>query len=367
MKVKRLRLKEFTAFKDTEVEFSPGLNVFIGENATGKSHLMKLSYSILRALDSKERPRGASIQGLRERVREKLCAVFMPEDDQIHRLVNRQRGRKKATVEMTVEGWGSWIVTFSLTTVGQFSIDVDLTNRDSGRYPRLPGCVFIPSREVLAMYDGFAAAYQGRELSFDETYYDLCVALSAKPLRGKPASEMSALIKPLERILRGTVRLEGNRFRVHSRENEGILEPHLLAEGFRKIACLVHLIKNGSLMKNGFLFWDEPEANLNPKLVTQMAYMLRTLADKGIQVFVATHDYLLSHELSLAVEYEHKPRVPSRFFACSRTDQGLVEVEAGATLADLGHNSILDEFAAHYDRERDSFAKSTGIMRGERT
>ncbi len=364
MRIKRLWLKEFTAFKETKVEFSPGLNVFIGENATGKSHLMKLSYSILQAWGSKERPRDSSIQGLRERMLKKLCAVFMPDDDQIRRLVNRQRGQKTANVEMTIEGRGSWTISFSLTTMGRFLIDVDLSGAHGGTYPKLPGCVFIPSREVLAMYDGFAAAYQGRELSFDETYYDLCVALSAKPLRGKPASEMAALIRPLEGILRGTVRLEGNRFHVYSKESEGILEPHLLAEGLRKIACLAYLIKNGSLMKNGFLFWDEPEANLNPKLVTQIAYMLRRLADKGIQVFIATHDYLLSHELSLAVEYGHSPRVPCRFFACSRTDQGLVEVETGATLADLENNPILDEFAAHYDRERESFSKSNGSMRG---
>ncbi len=35
------------------------------------------------------------------------------------------------------------------------------------------------------MYEGFVAAYSDRELSFDETYYDLCVALSANPIKGK--------------------------------------------------------------------------------------------------------------------------------------------------------------------------------------
>ncbi len=46
--------------------------------------------------------------------------------------------------------------------------------------------IFLPTREVLAMYEGFAAAYQDRELSFDETYYDACVALGRGALRGAP-------------------------------------------------------------------------------------------------------------------------------------------------------------------------------------
>lgn len=31
----------FTAFRKLQLDFSPGLNVLIGPNATGKTHLMK--------------------------------------------------------------------------------------------------------------------------------------------------------------------------------------------------------------------------------------------------------------------------------------------------------------------------------------
>ena len=207
------------------------------------------------------------------------------------------------------------------------------------------------------MFDGFIAAYDERELSFDETYYDLCVALSAKPLRGARRGDIASLLRPLENILGGRVVLEGGRFHVSA--PDGFIEAHLLAEGFRKIAGLVHLIANGSLMQNGLLFWDEPEANLNPRLVTRVAQALCTLTRGGVQVFVATHDFLLSHELSLAAEYGTEPRVPMRFFAFSRQDGGPVTVESGGTLAELSHNPILEEFAAHYDRERALFSSTT--------
>ena len=59
---------------------------------------------------------------------------------------------------------------------------------------------------------------------------------------------------------------------------DGAIDAHLLSEGQRKIASLVRLIVNGSLTSNDLLFWDEPEANLNPRLVTKVATALRALA-----------------------------------------------------------------------------------------
>ena len=42
MKIKRIKFQNYTVFEDQQMEFSPGINVIIGENGTGKTHLMKL-------------------------------------------------------------------------------------------------------------------------------------------------------------------------------------------------------------------------------------------------------------------------------------------------------------------------------------
>ena len=49
MRVDSLTLKDFTVFSDANFEFSPGLNVLIGANGTGKSHVLKVLYSITRS------------------------------------------------------------------------------------------------------------------------------------------------------------------------------------------------------------------------------------------------------------------------------------------------------------------------------
>jgi energy-coupling factor transporter ATP-binding protein EcfA2 len=354
MKLGKLHLKRFTVFQDAQFDFSEGLNVLIGANATGKTHLMKLLHATLSSLRRWENATRGSDEpsqlALRSMLKKKLAGVFRPNDDSVGRLVFRTGAPSHATVELHDTGNG--VMKFGLTTVSdievpQHSLEVSQES------------VFIPSREAFAMYE--AVHKTNFEVSpwFDETYHDLCLALRKEALKGKRATAANLLVRPLEKeVLGGKVHLHKGRFYIYG-AGGGFIEAPLVAEGWRKIASLVRLVVNGSLAKNGFLFWDEPEANLNPKLVRIVAEMLRRLAASGIQVFVATHDYLLTHELSLAAEYpDQQPRelrCAIRFFALSRRNHGIVP-QPGNILADLLDNPILDEFSALYDRRREMFA-----------
>jgi len=46
MSIKSAHLQNFTVFEKLEVEFSNGINVVIGTNGTGKTHLLKVLYAI---------------------------------------------------------------------------------------------------------------------------------------------------------------------------------------------------------------------------------------------------------------------------------------------------------------------------------
>jgi len=349
MKITKLELDRFSAFKQATFEFSPGINVLLGANGTGKSHLMKLLHCVLKTHRDVGEGNGGQHNTFGTRLAQKLDAVYRPDNHGIGRLVYRKVGKSKATVRLCAD---EGEVCFRLTTQGNVHVD-------ARTLPEAERVLFIPSREALAMYEGFIAAYEGRELAFDETYYDLCVALSANPLKGPRAGAASQLAKPLEQVLGGTVHLQGNKFFVYS--DDGFIEAHLLAEGLRKIASLVRVIVNGSLMRNGFLFWDEPEANLNPKLVTVVAGTLRRLAAAGVQIFVSTHDYLLSTKLSLAAEYrQQQPKdlqCDMRFFCLAREGAGAVNVESAPVLPLLKNNPILQEFAEHYNEETRLFSQ----------
>ena len=45
MAITRLQLENFTAFESLDMELSPGINVLVGANGTGKTHIMKVCYA----------------------------------------------------------------------------------------------------------------------------------------------------------------------------------------------------------------------------------------------------------------------------------------------------------------------------------
>jgi DNA repair ATPase RecN len=48
--LKQLNIKNLTLFpNEHQLSFAAGLNVFVGENGTGKTHLMKMVYSLIAA------------------------------------------------------------------------------------------------------------------------------------------------------------------------------------------------------------------------------------------------------------------------------------------------------------------------------
>ncbi len=177
-------------------------------------------------------------------------------------------------------------------------------------------------------------------------------------------NKVKHLIEPLEKVIGSGERIskENDHFYLESSEG-GKLEVNLIAEGHRKLSMLAYLVRNGSLTPESALLWDEPEANLNPKLVTVVVDFLLNLANAGAQIFIATHDYLLSYELSLRAEYGLNSNI--RFFSLYRQEgEDGVLVESGNTLADLMNNPILDAFVEHNDRENALFYEAEPEVAG---
>ena len=83
-----------------------------------------------------------------------------------------------------------------------------------------------------------------------------------------------------------------------------------------------------------------------------------------MQVFLATHDYVLTSDLSRAIETNADWRPGTVFFALGRRDgQEGVAVERGELLADLQDNAILEAFASLHERERAAFDSAGGPLK----
>jgi energy-coupling factor transporter ATP-binding protein EcfA2 len=351
VKISRLKVQRFTAFEDAEFVFAPGVNVLIGENGTGKSHVLKLLYTLSEAV--RRQHRGEGLDGLgplatADFVKEMLRGVFLPEE--IGRLVRRAPGRQAAEISL------AW------TNGASLEVEVGPGNSISttldGDFSGLQEAVFIPTREMLSIYPGFTAAWLKRESEFDRTYFELSKQLGLKLLRGARDEPRRALLEPLEQAIHARVRQENGRFYLKY-EDGGDIEAPLAAEGHRKLAMLAYLIANGSLTANGFLFWDEPEASINPSLARTTGNVIFGLARLGLQNFVTTHDYVLASEASLQAGSDASA-TSARFFALGRAQGHVgVAVETGERLTDLERNPILDAFVELNVRERTALASAS--------
>lgn len=151
----------------------------------------------------------------------------------------------------------------------------------------------------------------------------------------------------------GKIIQENNKFYL-KQPNLGKLEMGLLAEGYRKIATIVQLIANGTIQENTILFWDEPEANINPKMLPVLSKLFIQLARMGVQLFISTHSYFIMQDLGLFAEYENEEQLDIQFTSLYFED-GVVKVESVSQLKELEHNAIDEEFNRLYNREQELF------------
>ena len=328
--LERIELRNFTAFADLSLDLSPGVNVFIGTNGTGKTHLLKLLYA---ACDVSRSERSFA---------DKLVRVFLPFQGSIGRMVRRQRGSSTASVSVR-RGEATLSVSFSNHTQLPERATVQAT-----RWREHPiECAYIPVKEMLAHAPGFRSLYDTREIHFEETYADLITRAYLPKLRGPIDEDRRKLLDIIQQQMRGTVVVQEEEFFLKS--SAGNLEFSLLAEGLRKLALIWLLIQNGILLGGSALFWDEPEANLNPAVMGTVAEILLELRRLGVQIFVATHDYVLLKELSLRT----RPDDPVAYHALFRDGDPEAGVSASTTAAlDSVHpNAIRETFLSLFDRE----------------
>ena len=345
--LKRLELDNFTAFPQAHLDFASGLNVIVGDNGTGKTHLLKAAYSILAVLREGATPApGKTAEPtkthLQPHLASKFVGVFRP--DNLGRLATRRQGRSRSQVYARFE-YSDLDCGFSFATQSRSEVSLERTPR---RWLEQPP-VYLPTRELLTIYPGFVPVYESHYLEFEETWRDTCLLLGAPTLRGKREHTVKTLLDPLEQIMGGAIRLDHNGRFYLQQPGQGKLEMGLVAEGWRKIAMLAHLIGNGALLGQGYLFWDEPEANLNPRLIRQVARTIMATAQQGVQIFVATHSLFLLRELELLAADPAYQDVPQRYFALAAGEDG-VAVNAGESAEDINPLVLLDEELAQSDR-----------------
>lgn len=347
MKIQQLELQDFMIFHKIDTKFSPNINIICGENGTGKTALIKLLYSCVKSCDILQNSKNDTTKEKFESILvSKLQGVFRPEKNNVGRLVYRRQGSNRAEISVYFNRGCSLEVGFG----NRQEKHVDIT---ASKFP-LPSCnaIYIPPKEIISSTENFVSLYTDYHIAFEETYYDLARLLERPLKKGPNTSEQNAVLKSFEKIINGNILQKDKVFYLQVK-GAGEFEMGLVSEGYRKLATIMYLILSGSLSKDAILFWDEPETNMNPKMIQPMVDAIVELAKLGVQVFVTTHDYFVQQCFNMAAMYPPKdtPTLKYKFISLYKTDSG-VEIESVNQLNDLAHNAVMEEFDQLYDREQ---------------
>jgi predicted ATPase len=298
MAITKVELENFTVFENAKFEFCEGVNVLIGENGTGKTHLMKVLHTGNTMFSSKFTYNINDLFGNRFKTTKGYRFIINNNDSY------------------------PWVLKCLAAPQGLTLSEPDYIHMNIGE--KKPS-VFIPSKEVLSMSNITRVAEEYKKtLNLDITLTDIIEkAQNMIPDNIPPfALEIS---KKIENHIEGKVFFDEKDKTFWIDKSSGKKIPFTSeAEGFRKLGLLWQLIMNKSIKEDTILFWDEPEANINPNNIPFIVDILFELQRNGVQIFIATHSYDVARwfELSSADGDNLK------YFNLKKTDNG---VECTAT------------------------------------
>ena len=328
-----IAMENFSVFEYSKMNFCNGVNVFIGENGTGKTQILKMLYTICMALNKQHENFALSMLD--------IVDVFKIEEEE--ELVSRNAKKRQQDLKINITFKGLPSISFCIGHDGGITMkNPPIKNMYSFSY------VYLPSHEVFSIYKHYFSFYNAyrRKWLYDATYTDLISYLGLPPTESFSES-VDDICSLIGSTLGGYFYLdEKNDTFMFKRLNEEIPFPvDLTAEGWRKLGEILVLLKNGVLTQGSILFWDEPEANLNPALIKVIAHVIVQLGAIGVQVFLTTHSLFLLRELDILAK--SKSKIDGiRYFNFPQPGT----VETGSSPEDLGDILTLNESIAQSER-----------------
>lgn len=334
--IRQLIVSGFTTFLDeVKLDFVPGINVIVGGNDSGKSHLMRLCYALCRWGERSLRRDFPELWAEEERLRRHLLRAFGAR--RLSSLVSRRAVHGSAQVSVSLYGAKAPIGCADLSFSFHRGEDgVGLSIRDMPDRFLQERALFIPLREVLTLYPCYVQVGKRYPDLLDGPTWDLCRALEEEEIIRKGV-ELEPGLRRVQRLtevlLQGKLAREcGGRFILQrGQDSEEAIELGLMAEGYKRPGTLNFLVNNGSLRSGDTLFWDEPELNLNTSHLPLLCGLLMGLSEAGVQVILSTHSLFLLRELVIRLSHCEGREISRRFIGLHAPSKpfGAVRVQSG--------------------------------------
>ena len=201
MLINAIELKNFTVFENLRIDVSSNINIFIGENGTGKTHLLKALYAVC---ETSKKSHGSA----------EIISKCFNEDYEDCYLI---RDKTKISLEISVVPKGvekRQIYELELIPADQSQLQTYNPKAKSGNFKRyiieFPQgttylATYIPSKDMLTHSKGLLAmSDKYREFPFDITFTEIIRKANQWTLKQPP--ELARSILPtLEEMIDGKI------------------------------------------------------------------------------------------------------------------------------------------------------------------
>lgn len=320
MNIKRVNIKNFTVFDDFELNLSSGINIIIGKNGAGKTHLLKGLYAVCESTNNLNKSNGA-------------YDISQPYFKVNSIDLVRDKSDKYKETSIKVNYLNDSSVKYTIIKHDNMKLAIDGSEYRNINFNI--NDIFIPATEILSHSKGFLALNNKYDMPFDKTYVDIIT--NAELPESKNVSEINKkILNIISKVINGEVIYENDNFYVVKKDGSKI-DFSIEAEGIRKFALLWKIIRNGLIDNETILFWDEPEANINPELMPILVDILIELQRCNVQIFLATHSYNFAKYFEVKRNFNDKVL----FHSLYKTEQG-VKCQSEENFGDLKNNSIIE-------------------------
>jgi len=342
--IKKIEIENFMQLKTQIIEFG-SINIIAGVNDTGKTSLLKLLYSSIKAREEFIKQKKDNYI---EHFSTKLLNVF--DIDKLGDLVTKSEDTLK--VDLYFKDKTSHYYSFSSKATKKIK---DYSKIDNSSF-KLKS-IFLPPKEVLTIRKLIRTTVEEYNWKggYDDTYYDLVKALDIPLAKGMLSKGFKEADQELETSLQGRIIQENNDFVFKKGKQKFSIA--LTAEGVKKIGIINQLLKNKVIDKNCVLIIDEPEVALHPNIMKKVAKILYNLSKVGVQIFISTHSYFIIKSFHLlAIENESD----ISFFNLENIDNK-ININVSNLKNGMPTNEIVDSSIDMFEEENKIRIKKLGI------
>jgi AAA15 family ATPase/GTPase len=335
----QISLENFALFQKLEWQPHKDINLIIGENDTGKTHLLKILYVIARSIEEyNKRKTQIQSESWGDRLANKLLWTFQPANWELNTLITQGQSKLKVEANFFNQNLNFTIGKQDTTTLSNFS-------ELNCQFPEF-NALFIPAKEILTTFDAIAATREQLEITgFDDSYYDLIKALRLPMTKGQIQADLQTLSFELDHMIEGQICFDKQSF-IFKRADEQYSMSQT-AEGIKKIGILSTLIRNRLLKQGTILFIDEPETNLHPKLIISLVDKIFVMASMGISIYLATHSYFVLRRFEWLARKHNKS---INLCSLSRTDKNEIIPHRYNLQDGMPSNPIIDVSLELYEQ-----------------